>query len=373
MTRIKKTRALITAGFTAFFILAMISSVTIGVRADPFLEVKAKLNGISEEEREILQGLFTLAQEIELLEAEEKELAQEIESTKKEIEKLEAAIAERERAYEKKKESLKGVLQSYQRMGPGSFLEIILDSDNLGEFLDRVNILRDLTHNTGELLNQLEESGKALINEKTMLSGKLFLVEEKQKQSRETLVKRNKLKTEKEEYLASLKGEKEYYKGYLAAIEGVWNELKPLVSDVAKGFNHIMEDVSLPADALKITISFPEIKASIEDTIINKIISEQPDFPDMVLAFHPGKAEIALPDKNLALSGTFTIIEGHILKFQAQEGSFFGMALEPGSIEELIGEGGLALNLKPLLAGNTIQDLNIKEGYLELISKLKLF
>ena len=37
------------------------------------------------------------------------------------------------------------------------------------------------------------------------------------------------------------------------------------------------------------------------------------------------------------------------------------MALEPGSIEELIGEGGLALNLKPLLAGNTIQDLNIKK------------
>jgi hypothetical protein len=66
-------------------------------------------------------------------------------------------------------------------------------------------------------------------------------------------------------------------------------------------------------------------------------------------------------------------LEGHILKFQAQEGSFFGMPLAPGSIGELFQEGDLVLNLEPLLAGNVIHSLEIKEGYLELINKLNIF
>ncbi|TAH59814.1 MAG: hypothetical protein EWM52_10270 [Methanosarcina mazei] len=82
------------------------------------------------------------------MEKAEKELVLETEAIRKEIEDLEKAIAQEELVYEKKKESLKQVLKSYQRMGPGSFLEIILDSDSLSTFLQRMNILRDLARNT---------------------------------------------------------------------------------------------------------------------------------------------------------------------------------------------------------------------------------
>jgi hypothetical protein len=93
----------------------------------------------------------------------------------------------------------------------------------------------------------------------------------------------------------------------------------------------------------------------------------------MLFAFHPGLVEISLPEKNLVLSGTFIILEGHTLKFQPKEGSFYGMPLEPGAIEELFSEGDLLLNLEPLLAGNSVNALEVKEGYLELINKLDLF
>jgi len=373
MLKSAKIKVLMILVLLTVFVLAVFSASTVNIQADPFSEIEEKLSGISEEEKEILQNLFTLAQEIELIEAEEKRFAQEIEAISEEIKGLEAVISDEEAAYENRKESLKRVLKSYQRMGPGSFVEIILESESLDEFLQRVNLLRDLTRNTGELLEQLEASRKKLSMEKAKLSEKLALMEKKQQQSKEALNKKLKLKTEKEEYLLSLRGEREYYQKQLADIEQVWNELKPLVSDVTKEFSHIIGAGNLPTDALKLTFSLFEIRGAIEDKVINKVVSEQSDLSDIVFEFHPGKAEISMPGKNLILSGTFIIQEGNILKFHAQEGSFFGMPLEPGSIEELFSEGDIALNLEPLLSGNVIHSLEIKEGYLELVSKIDLF
>lgn len=353
--------------------LAVFSASALASRGDPFSEIEEKLSGISVKEKEILENLFTLVQEIELMEAEEKELSLGVENINREIKTLEAAIAEGEVNYKKKQNSLEQVLKSYQRMGPGSYVEIILDSDDLGTFLQRVNILKDLTRNTGELLDQLEASGEKLSKEKTKLAENLVSAKEKQELAKAAIAKKMALKRELESYLTSLKGEKQHYQEQLAGIQKVWGELKPLFSDAAKEFTRIIEKGSLPSNALRITFSLFDVRGAIDDKIINKVISEQGELPNMIFSFHPGKVEISLPKKNLMLSGTFIIMEGHTLKFQAQEGSFFGMPLAPGSIEELFGEGDLELNLEPLLAGNVIHSVEIKEGYLELINKLNLF
>ncbi len=342
-------------------------------QADPFSEIEEKLSGITEEEKDILKNLFTLSQEIELMELEEKQLSQDVETINKEIGDMQGAIDEGEKSYAKKQESLKQVLRSYQRMGPGSFMEIILDSDSLSTFLQRINTLRDLTRNTGELLENLEASGEKLKTDKALLSEKLLLVEERQKQAREALAKKVELKGEKEEYLASLKGERLYYQEHLANIEKVWTELKPLFSDAAREFSRIIKEGNIPSEALKISFSFTEARGAIADSVINKVVAEQSTLTDIVFSFHPGRVEISMPEQYLLLSGTFVIEEGHTLRFQAEEGSFYGMPLEKGSIEELLSKGDLVLDIEPLLAGNSINALEIKEGYLELINRFKLF
>lgn len=373
MKKFVNIRLLVVFSIAIAIIFADISVGAINGNADPFTEIKDRLSGITEKERAMLQDLFTLTQEIELMEAEEKKLSKEITKINLEISKMEVEISKGELAYDKKQESLKRVLQSYQRMGPGSFLEILLDSDNLGTFLQRLNILRDLTRNTGVLLDQLEESSEMLSQVKAELSEKLVLLEEKQRQSIEAMAGKTKLKLELEEYLASLKGEREYYEKYLTDIERTWEELKPVFSKAAQEFSRIIREGSLPADALRITFSLFEVRGAIDDKVINDVVAEQSDITNIVFAFHPGRVEISMPDKYLILSGTFEILEGHILKFRAKEGSFYGMPLEPGSMEELFSEGDLLLDIKPQLAGNSVHALEIKEGYIELISKLHIF
>lgn len=366
-------KPLTAAGIVIILILLNIWIGSVNGQADPFSEIKGRLSGITEEERKTIEKLFTLAQELELMESEEKKLSQEIEGINHEISEMEEKISEGELAYAKKQESLKKVLQSYQRMGPGSFLEIILDSDSLSTFLQRINILRDLARNTGELLDELERSGEKLSGEKAVLDEKLALLEGKQEQSRKARDAKAELKRELEEYLASLKGESEYYRTYLTDIEKTWAELKPMFSDAAKEFSRIIKEGSLPLDAMKITFSLFEVRGAIADKVINEVVSEQSRLTDIIFAFHPGRVEISMPDKYLLLSGTFDIIEGHILKFRALEGSFYGMPLEQGTLEELFSEGDLQLDIGPQLAGNSVHALEIKDGYIELISKLHLF
>lgn len=348
------------------------TSLTVG-QAEPPKGIKERLTSISEEEKKTLQSLFTLSQEIVVMEQEEQRLTEEIKTTNNEIKAMAAAIAKEEAAYAAKREGLKQVLRSYQRMGPGSYLEIIMDSDSLTAFLRRINTLRDITRNTGVLLDQLEESKKKLAAEKNKLAEKLALLEEQERLSKEALDKKLKLKAELEGLLASLKGEKKYYQDQLANIDKMIDELKPVLYNATKEFYNIIQEGNVPSDAFKITFSLFSVKGSIEDKAFNDIISKRPNLSEMKFAFHQDKVEINMPDRNLLLSGNFVIVGGHILKFQADEGSFYGLPLEAEFIEELFSGDEMSIDFKSLLGKNTLQSITIHEGYMELLIKPNLF
>ncbi len=342
-------------------------------KVDPLGVVKEKLNVISDEEKKILQKLFILAQEIEVAEGKEKTISREIENINGEIKDFEAKILGAENAYSKKQEGLKQILKSYQRMGPGSYFEIIMNSDSLSSFLQRLNTLRDLTRNTGELMKQLERSRDELYTEKKILGEKLLLLKEKQNQSIEALDKKLKLKKEMEDYLASMKEERELYQGQLDSLQSRMKDLKLFLSKTTEEFSSLIENGSVPPEALRISFSLPEIKAFLDDKVLNDIIAKQPNLPRMLFEFNSGKVQMSFPEKDLILVGTFVIVDGHTLKFMAEEGSFYGMPLEPEYIKEIFSQGELELDFEPLLMGSTIKSIEVKEGYLEFSVKLNLF
>lgn len=334
--------------------------------------IQQKLNGISEKEKKVLEELFNLTQEIGVAEGEEKVISREIEGTKEEIKAIEVEIKAEEVSYAEKQEGLKQVMKTYQRMGPGSYLEIIMNSDSLTTFLRRVNALRDLTRNTGKLLEKLDESKEKLSLEKKKQNEKLISIQEKQKQIKDLLTKKLQLKKEQEDYLASLKEESQFYRERLTGIERMIEELKPFLAKASEKFYSIAETGNVPEDALKVSLSLPYIKESLEDKVLNEIISKQPDFPKMVFTFNTDKTEIGFPEKNLVISGDFIVEDGYLLKFKAKEGSFYGMPLEAGYIGELFSGGQIALDCRSLLGGSTLESVETKNGYIQLTVKFSL-
>lgn len=354
-------------------VISILTCVLTG-QADPFSAVQEKLEGISVEEKKMLEQLFIILQEINLMENEGERIAQEIEDINNDVKILEKEITKEEDEYKIKQNGLGQVLKSYQRMGPVSYIGIILESDSLSSFLRRINILRDLTRDTGELLKKIEESKTRLIDRNKKLKDSIKMLEERQKELKQALEKANKLKADLEKHISDLGEEKELYKSYLTDMQIAWDEAKATFSKTAENFSKIVEGSSLSSEDLNLSFSINGVRGSLKENTINDIIAKQSDLKDMVIDFQPEKIQIVLSDKNLKLSGKFIIEEGYYLVFQAEEGSFYDMKLEPGSIEELLRENKLVLDLKALLGSNmTLKSVEIGEDYMELMIGWSLF
>ncbi|HZK33667.1 MAG TPA: hypothetical protein VFC60_04115 [Tissierellaceae bacterium] len=367
----KRSVVLLLIVFSLF--INIFPSIKVLGEEEPTLEIEEKLNLISEEEKEILETLFKQVQEIEELERENIRLNLEIEEMKKGIEDLEKRIFNAEEGYEKNLMALEAILKSYQRMGAGSYLEIILESESLQDFLRRVNILRDLSRNSKELLDTIERDKKILEEEKMELDIKLSELEEKQDVLVKTIEMKQELVREKEEYLESLAEDRALYEERLEYISLIMVELKEIIGEFTVEFAKVIQTGKFPQDAVKESLTLRGLKGTIDEKTFNNIIKEQENLPPMEFKFMEGSMEMNVPEKQLYLVGNFDIEDDRVLTFQPEEGTFFGMPLEKGTIDELFEEGDFLLDLEPLIGKNTVKSVEIKKGFIEILIGIKLF
>ncbi len=333
---------------------------------DIFSDVKVKIGGITDAEKETLQKLFTQTQLIGETEKKAEQMSADIKKTSAQIESLKKKIEAAGTKYERERESLKQVLQSYQRMGPGSYLEIMLGSDSLKDLLTRINTLRDLTNNTGELLDRIEADRKLQTQERTRLSAELLSVQEKQRSLTKTLSEEKQLKEDLEKYLVSLSTERSRYEDYLGNLHQAWNGIAPLIAATAGEITDYSKKASIPPDAFKMTFGFLTARISIDEKTINDLLAGDPKLEKTRFSFNPGKVMVEFPDKNLALTGKFVIAEGHILRFEADRGTFYGMALDKDAISDAFKNVYLEFNLESLLNGSKLRSVDIMDGYLDI-------
>jgi len=333
---------------------------------DIFSDVKVKIGGITDAEKATLQKLFTQKQLIGETEKKAEQTTEDIKKTSGLIESLKKKIEDDGIKYEKERESLKQVLQSYQRMGPGSYLEILLASDSLKDLLTRINTLRDITNNTGELLDRIEEDRQLQSQEKARLSDELLSVQEKQDSLTKTLAEAKKLKADLENYLASLSAERGRYEDYLGNLQQAWDGIAPLVTAAAGEISDYSKKVSIPPDAFKITFGFFTARISIDEKTINDLLAGDPKLEKTEFTFKPGKVTVEFPDKNLTITGKFIIAEDHILRFEADGGSFYGMALDKDAISDVLKDVNLQFDLESQLDGSKLKSVVIMDGYLNI-------
>lgn len=328
-------------------------------------KVNEALDQISDSEKAILEELFFLTQEIEKMAREEAKIGEDIEVIKNQIKDLELSIAIRQKNYDEQLKALEKVLVSYQRMGPLSFLETILSSENMAEFLRSINTIRELTHNTGKLLASIEDEKNKLNQEKEALNEKVSDLEKKRAELNEALNMKLQLKAQQEAYLDSLNEEKEYYEKQLRLLEKQWGDLKSLFSKIVEEFANMMREGYLTERDFDITFSLTSIKGSITDYRLNDVIASYKRLPKMLFKFTKGKVELDIPESHLKLSGTFSLINGSTMKFEVDEGYFYDMPLEAASIDELFRNGYLLIELADITGGISIQSVNIYDGFIE--------
>ncbi len=335
----------------------------------PITEAEEKLEGITEEEQKTLEKLFTLSQDLEELEREEARLTAEIDELRARIASMDQSIEKEQKAYENNLYIMEQVLLSYQRGGPASYLEILLQSESLTAFLKNMNLIKDISRNTTELLDTIEAGKEKLKEERERLAADKELLQKKQEELELQLEEKRRLKKEQEVYLAELKDEKEQYEEQLNNLRIMWEDLKGIFSSIVGEFSRIIGEGYITMEDLNLSFNLFAVKGSVSEDIFNSILKEYSTLPGIVFHFNEDNIVIEVPDKKLVLKGRFTISGNSAILFVPESGTFYGMPLEMASIDELFKEGPLLIDFEAV-AGNLVSiDINLnsvsaKGGYL---------
>lgn len=336
--------------------------------------VKENLEDLTKEEKQILEELFIIVQDIKEMEDIERKTSIEIDELKIDIVRLEVQIREKELQYEDSLSIMEEILKNHQRNGSISYLEMILSSDSLQTLLRRVNLIREISRSTEGLLVKLEEAKQELIEDKETLQASLDQVEERQRQVQEAIKSKNILRNNLETRLTSLKEDKARFEEYLNRLENSWSEIKPVFTETINMLTRMIEDGNIPSDTIDISFSLTGVRGIIKEESLDDILLSQ-IFPTQVeIKLKKDKLELIMPDINIFMTGSLEILEGRqSLRFNMEEGAFLDMKLEKSAMEELFSFGYLEFNFRKLLEKSTIRAVNINEDHLELLINPVLF
>jgi len=352
--------------FTVFVFADTLPRHAMG-QVQPIMEIEQKLQGISDIETKVMEELFTISQDIEELERREEQTKQEIEALEAEIARLESEIAEKQSGYNEQLNVLERFLVGYQRKGPASFLETVLKSKNLTDFVRSLNMLRELSKNTVLLLDELERNQKELAMKRDNLAEYGKLLDESMTQLQIAIAEMHRLKEEQESILVSLADSRELYQNELEKLQQMWDELKILFSEILVRFASIFERGEFPVEALNLRLNFPRLSGTIYAQTLNDVLENQPEIPRMVFYFTPDEIIVEVPDKHLVLTGKFSVIDKSILKLEVVKGSFYRMPLTESSINELFRNGPIVIDFKELMGDVVVESVEFYDGYLEFV------
>jgi peptidoglycan hydrolase CwlO-like protein len=332
------------AGMMILVFLLIIAPAQVLGDVKPITDMEDKLEGISEEEKKVLEELFTIAQKINETKQEQTEIISEIDDLQVQVSDLETEIEEKQKEYDDQLGILEKVLVNYQRGGPASYLEILLSADNLTTFLKSINLIKDISRNVGDLLVSLEEGKLALQEEKVNLDKKVTFLEEKKSELQDNIHKNELLQQEQEVYLVSLQEERAFYQEQLGNLEQMWTDCTEIFTDTVEEITRIIGEGYFSEEDLNLSFGFISIQGAINEDAFNQLLKENSQLPETIFHVQSGKVLIEVPEKHLVLTGNFIISDETAIQYEVEEGTFYDMPLEEASIEELFQKGPLAID-----------------------------
>ncbi len=352
-------------------ILLTIGNVSLAQPNDE--KAQTKLTQITEEEQAIIESLFVLSSEIEMLNTEILKLGEGITKIKSDINEKERAIAVQENTYETLKDNLGEVLRIQQRSGVASSLEIILGAKNLKDLVNRINLLRDLSKNVDNLMNETEAVRLQLVRERESLGTLLTDMENQEVKLAQTAVDKNIAKLELESYLEGLASEKEHFQAYLDSIELLWAGLKPLFADTIQSFTEMIEKGDLPEDTVEVTLSLFNTRGTIKEDKFNAILDKRENLPELTFDFKTDGVTLSFPSYEVELNGYFELLDSQTIQYIVTGGVFYKLPMSESALKDLFSAGDLVFNLKAILGKNTIKKITNFEDRLELQITIGLF
>lgn len=133
------------------------------------LEAKDELEDIKKEKSQTLSEVESLIEQVSNYEDEIDSLNDQISGLQTKIKNVEKQIKEDEEEYKKQQTALDDRLVTMYENGDISYLDVLLSSESLTDFISKYYLISELTTYDTDMLKQVEEEKKKIENEKTEL------------------------------------------------------------------------------------------------------------------------------------------------------------------------------------------------------------
>lgn len=199
-------------------------------------EIKENLSNTNEELENLkieltdnLEAINRLNLQIQNEELELEQTNEKLEVIKKEVIEVKEKLAKLQNTYEKQKDMCEKRLVALYEMGETTYLDVLLNSKNITDFISRYYLIGEIAKYDDDLLDTIQREKKQVEKIKTELAGKQENLKNIQASQEKTVVALENAKTIKNSYINSLSEEE---KGLQEKIEEYQKELDTLDSQI---------------------------------------------------------------------------------------------------------------------------------------------
>ena len=190
---------------------------------DQIDENQEKIDTIDNEVDSVLLEIEELDGEISAKEEEIETLNTELTNLNNEISELETKLNEEQEKYDEQYDTLCKRLVAQYKMGNTSYLDVLLNSKSLSDFISRYYIIGKIADYDTKLLDQIEEQKTKIENSKKEVETKKSEVSEKQAQVKTEELRLSNARANKNKYVSQLTDEQ---KALQAQIDKYNEEMK---------------------------------------------------------------------------------------------------------------------------------------------------
>lgn len=216
-------------------------------------QLQDDIDEIQAQKSATLKEVESLINEISSYESEINELQEKIDALQNDINNAEKVIKEKEEQYTREKNLLDERLITICEMGETTYLDVLLESDNLIDFISRYNIVSELVQNDTELLESIEEQRKEIEEEKAGLENNKKELDTAQASKEAKYAELKKAKSQKDTQVKKLNSEEkdlqEQLEIHRKRQKEIEQELKRIEEEMKNNSNNVANIIGKPSSS----------------------------------------------------------------------------------------------------------------------------
>lgn len=345
---------------TAVVLLLTLTAAAAPSRADP-------------EEQTVLAQLFSLNRTLEETHAQIARLDEQVKAVAADQDRLQA---EHDRLEARRQERLAHFgqrLRFYSEDGAVAPFAYLLTSQSFVEFLERLDLLRQVLQTDSDLLAEIRRLKTDVARQEAELAGKRAEMAALRKQQEERAASLKSDIAEKERILASLQEKRAAVEAQLAAMDSFWEKTaKPVLDDLGTSLQTV-DLTGFQPDSIKATLLPPGATIRISESNLNGFLTTKADLKGMAVKILPDRISLegVFGGTAIRVSGNFAVQSRSVMRFEPKEIAVGDYKVPDQVTAEIMTQGKLDIDAASLLRGFALQQIRLESPYIVIKAGLR--